>query len=376
MPARGGTIHRFAKTAFLNFRFATRPVVNPFPTMSLHRQAKHRSGRSAFTLVELLVVIAIIGILVALLLPAVQAAREAARRSQCVNNMRQIGLAILNHHDAKRRMPISTSYPYLLGDPASPIGLRNTMWVAEILPQLEQQAHHDLFDFKVVWWQAPNRQAVAIPIDSFLCPSDPTASVPLADGRGDSGPPFGPRINAASRTAQMALSSYVGSLGPTNPDGCDFCSNPAICCRGASFGSYRDPTLPGPSRPEDSSVGMFSRYPVGYRFAKVTDGLSRTVMVGETIPKHNIFNGLFVLNFPLASMSVPLNASGEVTDDKGQFSGLLWPYTGGFKSYHSGGANVCMGDASVHFLVDGIDELVYAAIGTRASDEPLGLGNL
>lgn len=335
--------------------------------------------RTAFTLVELLVVIAIIGILVALLLPAVQAAREAARRSQCVNNLKQIGLAIHNHHDVNGRMPISTSYPFILGDPSSPIAGRNTMWVAEILPQIEEQSHQDLFDFEKIWWQTPNRDAVAIPISSFLCPSDPVTSSPIADGRGDSGPPHGPRINASSQTARMALSSYPGSIGPTSPDGCDFCSDPAVCCRGASFGTWRDPALPpkpGPATPEDSSVGMFSRFPVGYRFGQVTDGLSRTVMVGETIPTHNIFNGLFVLNFPLASMSVPLNASGEVTDDKGEYDGLLWPYTNGFKSYHPGGANVCMGDASVQFFRDGVDELVYAALGTRGGDEPLGLGNL
>ena len=111
---------------------------------------------------------------------------------------------------------------------------------------------------------------------------------------------------------------------------------------------------------------MFSRFPVGYRFKQVGDGLSKTVLAGETLPGHNIFNGAFNLNFPVASMSVPLN---KMIDDEGKFDGNFWPYSGGYKSLHDGGANFCMGDAAVQFVNDSIDERVYVAIGTRDGGE-------
>ena len=101
--------------------------------------AKHgiRLARRAFTLVELLVVIAIIGILVALLLPAVQAAREAARRTSCTNNIRQLGLALVNYHDAHKTLPFGSGY----------LNARTGTWVSAILPYMEEQSLYDRFDF-------------------------------------------------------------------------------------------------------------------------------------------------------------------------------------------------------------------------------------
>src|SRR4051794_4931661 len=101
-----------------------------------------RESRKGFTLVELLVVIAIIGILVALLLPAIQAAREAARRGSCANNLKNLGLAALNHHDVMRHFPVSNGGPY--GDEA-PVAQYGTGWILNTLPQLEEQALFDQF---------------------------------------------------------------------------------------------------------------------------------------------------------------------------------------------------------------------------------------
>jgi prepilin-type N-terminal cleavage/methylation domain-containing protein len=109
---------------------------------SPHRFAGAR--RSAFTLVELLVVIAIIGILVALLLPAVQAAREAARRTGCSNNLKNLGLAALNHHDVMKHFPVSKGAAYPNESPEG-VYQSGAGWILNELPQLEEQALYDQF---------------------------------------------------------------------------------------------------------------------------------------------------------------------------------------------------------------------------------------
>ena len=322
-----------------------------------------------FTLVELLVVIAIIGILVSLLLPAVNSAREAARRTQCINNLKQIGLALHNHHAAKNKLPFGSTYPYTIRSHDAPPSTRgrNTMWSAEILPYAEEQALYDSFNFNIFMYVAPNTIAAKQIVSMYICPSDPESNQPILSRRGDAVPGAGgPRVNPSEVLGLW----YPASIGPTSPDGCDFCVDLAICCQGRSFGTMLDPPPSSGSPVGDSSVGMFSRYPVGYPFRKVKDGLSKTVMVGETLPGHNIFNGAFNLNFPLASMSVPIN---KMIDDQGRFNGNFWPYSGGFKSLHPGGANVCMGDGSVQNLTESIDERIYTALGTRAGGEAVSL---
>ena len=136
--------------------------------------------RRGFTLVELLVVIAIIGVLVALLLPAVSAAREAARRTQCGNNLKNIGLAMLNYHDTFKKFPLgavcinntcATTSNFRDATPT----FWSTTWAISILPQLEQKALFDLFDPAKNYGTAANRQATGTPVQVFKCPSDLTS---------------------------------------------------------------------------------------------------------------------------------------------------------------------------------------------------------
>jgi len=303
--------------------------------------------RNAFTLVELLVVIAIIGVLVALLLPAVQAAREAARKTQCVNNLRQIGLALHNYESAHGVLPFGSDYTEFKGT-----------WAAFILPQLEAQAHFDMFDFSVPMRDRRNELARETVVETYICPSDPRAIDPIMQRRGDS-----PGTNPPTST----MLSYPGSMGPTHPDNCPFCPENRPhesnwCCQGCNFGSFGN----GCGMEDGTFSGMFGRWPRSVSFREVVDGLSNTVMVGETLPDHYVWNGAFVPNFPVSSMSIPINTM-ETDDGKhGGHTLILWAITSGFKSEHPGGANFVMGDASVHFVSEGIDHRTYANLGTRA----------
>src|SRR5262245_18660185 len=120
-----------------------------------------------FTLVELLVVIAIFGVLVALLLPAVQAARESARRSQCVTNLRQVGVALQNYESAKRVLPYGSDYYDVTAGPTF-----KATWAALILPYLEEQSLYDRFDFTLPMRNAKNQLARETPVSTYICPSD------------------------------------------------------------------------------------------------------------------------------------------------------------------------------------------------------------
>jgi prepilin-type N-terminal cleavage/methylation domain-containing protein/prepilin-type processing-associated H-X9-DG protein len=199
-------------------------------------------SRRAFTLVELLVVIAIIGILVALLLPAIQAAREAARRSQCINNLKQIGIAIQMHHDATGRFPMGRD-----GN-----GSKSVAWGHFLLPYLEEDAVHAAYDkdFRV---DAPqNARAMRTPIEVYACPSRRAAA---ADRNfdNDDAPPL--VLGAAT------LGDYAGNAGDEADQGME----------GNDFTvSSVDKTKAGP---------IFS----GSRFSArhIIDGLSSTLAVGE-----------------------------------------------------------------------------------------------
>jgi prepilin-type N-terminal cleavage/methylation domain-containing protein len=130
----------------------------------------------AFTLVELLVVIAIIGVLVALLLPAVQAAREAARRIKCANNLKQIGLGLHNYESTYQSLPWGNAYKsgYVPGSPS---------WAASILPFIEAQNHYERFNFSITMDQPANAVAVTTSVPTYICPTDPLSRAPILPAR-------------------------------------------------------------------------------------------------------------------------------------------------------------------------------------------------
>jgi prepilin-type N-terminal cleavage/methylation domain-containing protein len=314
--------------------------------------------RRAFTLVELLVVIAIIGILVALLLPAVQAAREAARRLQCSNNVKQIALALHNYENSMKELPFGSGY-----------GFTHTgTWMSFILPQLEQQNLFNMIDFKRPMFHDVNKPAITTKISFLICPSDPQGARPILKNRMDS--------CASSATGTHCNPPevfglwYPASMGPTHPDQCPHCPAGATpsasnyCCQGCNWGTYGS----GCGISDMNSVGMFCRCPKGVDFGSVPDGLSNTWMIGETLPGHCGWNGAFMPNFTVAPTTIPLNT---LISDNGTHS--LWWSSSGFKSLHGGGAYLAMGDASVHYINENIDFKLYNNLGTRAGGEAVTL---
>jgi prepilin-type N-terminal cleavage/methylation domain-containing protein len=315
--------------------------------------------RKAFTLVELLVVITIIGILVSLLLPAVQSAREAARRMQCSNNIKQIALALHSYHGSFGTLPYGSGS---CCDDSNPQAWGGT-WPTMILAQLDQPGLYNSLDFKK-HMQDQNPALVTTVISTYICPSDADASTAILTGR----------FSRDNPPTALGL-WYTGSMGPTAPDACPFCPNgnadPSnYCCQGNNFGTMSTAESANPggghSYPEGNGVGMFMRYHNATRFESVTDGLSNTLLVGETLPRDCIFVSAFAVNFNVSPTTIPINT---MENDGGQPTN--WWRTCGFKSQHPGGATFALGDGSIHFLSEAIDFKLYNNLGTRAGGEPV-----
>lgn len=320
-----------------------------------------REQRLAFTLVELLVVIAIIGVLVALLLPAVQAAREAARRMQCTNNLKQIGLACHNYEAANKALPPGSGYGRT--DPIP-------TWVVRLFPYFEQQGVAAQYRVKEFADSPANAALASTNVISILvCPSDQLASQPILQNR---------RQGTGSHNPITAQGLwYTGSMGPTIPDKCEYFKTDIkvlqYSCLGCGLGTLSSSasgdiarTPCGPLHTAgntDTCAGIFCRRHTPTPFKTISDGLANTIMAGETLPNHWVWNCVYCDNFPVSTTHIPINTMESRPDDTD-----YW-LTSGFKSEHTDGINVLMGDGSVHFLSSGIDYVTYNMLGSRAAGD-------
>jgi prepilin-type N-terminal cleavage/methylation domain-containing protein/prepilin-type processing-associated H-X9-DG protein len=306
---------------------------------------------AGFTLVELLVVIAIIGVLVALLLPAVQAAREASRRMQCTNHMKQLVLAWHNYHDTHKVLPINWNSNQRAGGAATgAVNWKNDQygrsWITQVLPQIEQQGLYNQIKFNL---PLSDNLAVAVtPIKTLACASDPSKRVVQV---------------TTDITAEVAMNNYksvagsnwyVGIFAPVtsastrcagNPNSF-YCGN-GIICRGASSGN---PVVYGA---------------VTTRFSEVTDGLSNTNALGEAIPDLAVRSWWYGADGSTATCGIPLNYAVRIGYPSNR-SGwkLTWQDNYGFNSWHPNGANFARADGSVRFISNTIDTATYRALAT------------
>ena len=328
-------------------------------------KARAVGARLGFTLVELLVVIAIIGVLVALLLPAVQAAREAARRMKCSNNLKQYGVGLHNYHDTYTVFPINAT-----GTNGSAIP--RLTWQVRILPFMEQQAIFNGVDFNIDQRRLPlvggGQILWGVSPPYTRCPSDPFPTIQP-----------GPR----------AQCNYGGSLGSQNVDG-------VTKTRCHPFTVFEQPMAGGNPRfgemnPIDKRrvSGMFAFSAVVLRMADVTDGTSNTLMVGEVLPSCqwnndnqagtwiNSWGNLFSIGGGVSTITpinemTPCLQSNRITDPNcTPASGETMQYAYGFKSRHPGGVQFTMADGSVRFVTQNINHTMYQFLGGRDEGSPL-----
>ncbi len=319
---------------------------SPMPKKSTHR---------GFTLVELLVVIAIIGVLVALLLPAVQAAREAARRTQCLNHHKQLGLALHNYHDTHKILP--PAIQFWNGDDSRTSDNMRPNWIIMILPFMEQQPLYDSFNFNVTISDPINRNSRGVRIQNLLCPSDPWNRTKF-------------KGTSAAEGDNWQRGNYAASAHS------DF--------------SYEN----GWDNPLRRGVMGLN---IGAKFSEITDGTSSVLMVGEV--RAGLSNedrrGTWAMGTAGASALFKHGCGGDANgpnapwDSSDDIEGcdIITAANPGLsvlqkqkmtcwqpcpsmqatvRGLHPGGVTVCLADGSVHFIMDNVE-----TSGSFGSCDPL-----
>jgi prepilin-type N-terminal cleavage/methylation domain-containing protein/prepilin-type processing-associated H-X9-DG protein len=297
-------------------------------------------SRDGFTLIELLVVIAIIGVLIALLLPAVQSAREAARQVQCRNNLKQLALAMLNYHDATGGFPMGGYIQPVYTQPD--YTTNGNGWLISVLPYFEQRPIYDGYNINLNWGNLANMTAHATGISTLWCPSDGTVSrAAVVPGENVF---FTWELADPLQPVRINFSSYAASTG--------------------SWFVQVPPGVPYWDSINASNNGLV-HLQSNRRIADITDGLSNTLMLGErghgllVEPRRDTWHWWAGVSRILFTAEWPMNPQRKLSDnltDIGPIGGadpsifLL-----SASSFHPYGCNFAFADGSVKFLKDSID---------------------
>jgi prepilin-type N-terminal cleavage/methylation domain-containing protein len=318
------------------------------------KQAARHPKPMGFTLVELLVVITIIGILIALLLPAVQAAREAARRMQCSNNLKQLALAMHNYHSSHNSLPAGAYVRTgLYGGHA---------WIEGLLPYIEQQSVYDQLNFSVDIVASPNSTVLGkLVLPQLMCPTDQFAG--LQDRSAILQPPRKVLVYSLGE-------SYAPNGGPT-----EMLGGTGATCTIPERSDYTNcyPDFGGCQ--QYGSHGFFAPgYGIAYRFADCSDGLSNTFLLGEQLPgytQHALYFHSYLTapttnippNYHVSRPDCPEPCTAAESD--GTPTSCVYSMMG-FKSKHPGGLSMAMADGSITFINETIAYQTWVLLGSRS----------
>lgn len=285
----------------------------------------------AFTLVELLVVIAIIGILVALLLPAIQAARAAALRTQCKNNSKQIGLGLANYVDSFKK------YPH------SDITVKKYSWLVRMLPFVEETSTAKALDLTKASTDTANAQYLQNTPSVFRCVSDPLVDELCVE-----------EFQGGTKFAQTNYASCQGDYQNTTGVGLK-----------PDYGNVYTTAVTGVNTPVRGIIG---RYKWSAKIRQVSDGMSKTFCFGECVGALSTCQSFAIESF--GTTAHPINHQNESLIASPPTNGTpRYDEATGFRSMHSGGAHFGMGDGSVHFIEETIDGVIYRGLASRAGGE-------